>query len=41
MLSIEYKEIIARGTMWEIYKDGEVDSDFTRNYDFKYLYNTK
>lgn len=41
MLEIDYRNSKASGTIWEMYEDGEEDSDLREYYEFKYLYETK
>lgn len=41
MLSLDYKNNTATGTLWEQYNDTEVDADLVENYIFKYLYQTQ
>lgn len=40
-LDIDYKNNKCTGTLYEIYDTGEVDSDLTATYEFKYLYAPK
>lgn len=40
-LEIDYKNNKCTGTLWEIYDQGEADSDLTASYEFKYLYAPK
>ncbi len=41
MLSIDYKNNQANGTLYEQWDIGEVDNDLQNQYEFKYLYDTK
>lgn len=41
MLEIDYRNNKAAGTVWEMYEDGEQDTDLREYYEFKYLYETK
>lgn len=40
-LEIDYRNNHASGTLYELYRDGEVDADLASSYLFKYLYSPK
>lgn len=40
-LTIDYRAGRADLTLWEMYKEGEIDDGFIRDYQFKYLYDNK
>lgn len=40
-LEINYRTLELTGTLWENWRDGEVDGDLVEDYEFNYLYDTK